>query len=65
MAGPVESMLTVTLSVKLPFWWRAYVGALKFFSDLGWLSVDPQAAADFVCRHTTVRCGKWRGKLSK
>ncbi|MET4174782.1 hypothetical protein ABIB99_005888 [Bradyrhizobium sp. LA6.1] len=59
------SVVTITLSVRLPFWWRAYVGALKFFNDVGALNVNPEVAAAFICRHTTVRCGKWRGKLSK
>lgn len=65
MAGPVKSMLTVTLSVKLPWWWKVYIAAIKFFHDFGVLHVDAEAAAACICRHTTIRCGKWRGRLSK
>lgn len=62
MAG---TSLTVTLSAKLPFWWKAYIAALMFFQDFRVLHVDPEKAANFIARHTTARCGSWRGKLSE
>ncbi|MCK1541445.1 hypothetical protein IVB12_05490 [Bradyrhizobium sp. 179] len=67
MAGPVKSMLTVTVSVKLPFWWKAYVGALRFFHDLGLLRVNPEIAADFIVRNASFQVGgkRWRGKRSR
>jgi hypothetical protein len=65
MAGPVHWLATITITIKLPFWWRAYVGVLKFFHDLGILRVDTAATAAFIVRHVSFQSGKWRGKLSK
>jgi hypothetical protein len=48
--------ITVTVSVRLPWWWMAYIGALKFFHDLGVLRVDVEAVAQFVIRHASFRC---------
>lgn len=46
---------TLTLSIKLPWWWRLYVGSLALMEALGMLRADPAIAAEFVVRHMVVK----------
>jgi hypothetical protein len=56
------AQLSVTLEVRLPFWWQPYFWLLAAFQNSGLLEVDPVIAAEFVLRHARWRCfpgGKW------
>lgn len=45
-----QNRIVVTLGVSLPWWWRLYFEALKFYEyTIG--GVDPERAAEFVVRH--------------
>lgn len=56
------ALLTLTVQVKTPRWLPVYLGAVKFFSDLGVLDVDVDIVSAFICRQIKYRVGrgKWQ-----
>lgn len=47
-------MITVTLTVRLPWWTPLYIGLLRAMSDAGVLIVDADVAADFISRNARI-----------
>jgi hypothetical protein len=46
---------TLTLSIRLPYWWRLYIGSLLMMQSLGMLRIDTVTAAEFVVRHAVLK----------
>lgn len=42
---------TMSITIKLPWWWRLYLGSLVLMHALGMLRPDPDVAAAFIVRH--------------
>jgi hypothetical protein len=59
-----QDVVTLSFTWRLPFWWRLYIGALKFFHGLGLLEVDVEVAAQFVAKRIRVYIvtsdGRWK-----
>lgn len=60
-----QSVMTLTFTYRLPFWWKAYVYALKFFHDLGVLEIDTEVAAEFVAKRARVYMVLGDGRLKR
>lgn len=49
-----KETITVTIRVRLPWWWRLYVYAVKFSHDCGVIEADPEVVGNFISRHTKI-----------
>jgi len=49
--------LAMAITVRLPWWWRLYVGSLLLMCALRMLRPDPDVAAAFIVRHTKLYLG--------
>lgn len=60
-----QSEITLTFTWRLPFWWRLYIGALKFFHDFGVLDVDVEVAAKFVAKRIRIYMVTSDGRMKR
>lgn len=58
----MDHQVTLTFEVKTPRWAPLYLGAIRFFHDLGVLDVNVDVVAAFILRRVKYRVGrgKWQ-----
>ena len=57
-----QSIITVKLGVKMPWWWRLYLDAVVVAHNIGVIGADPETAVRFVMRHARFYTEDRRGR---